>query len=272
MKFLNLIKKIEKGKTFLLMLVVGSGFLLFTLLPLFFNDWQVEGSMWVSFLFGAAGLAMIVISIINLKKVLTTTLEENNYFDKVDKNVDPEVVERIRTSTSPVDEYYFHFCGKLNQSYILETPEREPVYEFICDKMGIVNQYVFTFKNHLTGEETSHNVSHTVSTSYGGENYSIVDTSYFKIDDQNIWDYIADMGYSVEPYLDSLMFSFRIRHYGVEVADLKAAGTNILEQYEDRGGLRDVPMMQGLYRVSCRDEDIEAVAIIAFAVSRVQVV
>ena len=58
MKFLNLIKKIEKGKTFLLMLVVGSGFLLFTLLPLFFNDWQVEGSMWGSFLFGAAGLAM----------------------------------------------------------------------------------------------------------------------------------------------------------------------------------------------------------------------
>ncbi|MBR0137572.1 MAG: hypothetical protein IJM15_04115, partial [Erysipelotrichaceae bacterium] len=258
MKFLNLIKKFEKAKTNLLILIVGIGFLAFTLLPKILPNWTSDTSPLVDIAFAGAGIAMIVFSLLGLKNVATTSLEETNYFDKVDKNVDPEVVERIRTSTSPVKDYYFHYCGKLNQSYVLETPEREPAYEINCDKMGMVNDYIFTFKNCLTGKEETRNVSHTITTSYGSESFSIVDKSYFKIDEKNIWEYIAEMGYSVDPYLDPVAFSFKVRHYGVEVADLKAAGTNILPAYEGKGGLRDVAMSSGLYKVSCRDEDVEA--------------
>ena len=272
MKFLNLIKKFEKAKTHLLMLIVGIGFILAALFPMILPGWTSDNSPMMDFIFAVVGIALVIFAFLGLKNVATTTLEEANYFDKVDKNVAPEIVERIRTSTSPVNDYYFHYCGKLNQSYVLETPERKPVYEINCDKVGVASDYVYTFKNCITGKEETKKVSHTVSTSYGSDNFSIVDKSYFKIDGKNIWEYIAGMGYSVDPYPDPVEFSFRVRHYGIEVANLKVAGTNILPEYEGKGGLRDVAMSSGLYRVSCRDEDVEAVAVIAFAVSRVQIV
>ncbi|MBQ6654387.1 MAG: phage holin family protein [Erysipelotrichaceae bacterium] len=273
MKFLNLLKKYEKGSTHFVMLLVGIGFLVFTILPLVLPSWSSDSSPLMSIIFALVGLVMIVFGFRGLKNVATTTLEQTNYFDQVDKGaVDPAVIEAIRSSNSPLKDYYFHYCGKLNQSYILETTDREPTYEINCDKMGMVNDFIFTFKNHLTGKEFTSNVTHTMTVSYGSDNFSLVDKSYFKIDGKNIWEYIAEMGYSVEPYLDPVAFSFRIRHYGVEVADLKCAGTNVLPQYEGKQGLRNVAMSSGLYRVSCRDEDVEAVAIIAFAVSRVQII
>ena len=274
MKFLNLLKKAQKGSFNFVALLVGVGFVAFSLLPYIMpNTFTTESSPLVSIITAVIGAVMIFFGVRGLKDVTTTSLKETNYFDKVDMGAaDPQVVEQIRTSTEEQKDYYFHFCGKLNQSYIMETTAREPVYEFNCDKISLLKDFVFTFKNHLNGHEEAHNVSHTVTTSYGDDSFSIVDKSWFNIDGKNIWEYIADMGYSVEPYLDPVAWSFRIRHYGVEVAQLKAAGTNILEQYEDKKGLRDVAMMAGLYRVSCRQSDAEAVAIIAFAVSRVQII
>ena len=274
MKFLNILKKLNKGSFHLGLLMVGVGFMVFTLLPVIFPDqWSTDSSPTVNIITGVAGLAMTVFAIIGLKNVTTTTIEENNYFDKVDNSaVKPEEVEKIKSSTSPVMNCYFHYCGTLNQSYILETTDREPVIEINCDKVGLVNDFIFTFKNHITGEEVTRNVSHTITTSYGSDEYSLVDKSYFKIDNKNIWEFIGEMGYSVEPYLESLAWSARIRHLGVEVADLKAAGTNVLPQYDGKEGLRDLPLSGGLYRVTCRKEDVEAVAIIAFAISRVQII
>jgi len=274
MKFLGIIKKLQRGGFYLGLLVVGLGFLVFTLLPVLMpGTWTTDSSPLTSILTGVIGVVAIVIAVIKLRKVFTTSLEEENYFNKVNTaSVDPSVVEAIRKSDSPVIDCYFHYCGKLNQSYILETTDRQPVVEINCDKMGIVNDFIFTFKDHLTGKEFSSKVSHTVTSSYGSDNFSLVDSSYFKIDGQVIWDYIAEMGYSVEPYPDPVAFSYRIRHYGVEVTELKAAGTNILPQYEGKEGLRDMPLGGGLFKVSCREEDAFAVAMIAFAVSRVQVV
>ena len=273
MKFFSVLKKYEKGTTYLLMLVVGLGFLVFTILPLISPNWSSDSSPLMNVAFCAAGIGMIVFGALGMKKVFTTSLREENFLDKVDTaSVDPQVVEEIRKSDSPVIDCYFHFCGKLNQSHILETTDRKPVVEINCDKIGLVNDFIFTFRNHLTGEESSHNISHTVTTSYGSESFSVVDKSYFNIDGKNIWEYIGEMGYSIDPYLDPVIFSYKIRHYGVEVADLKAAGTNILPQYEGKEGLRDVAMGGGLFKVSCREEDAFAVALIAFSVSRVEIV
>lgn len=273
MKFLGIIKKLQRGGFYLGLLAVGLGFLVFTLLPVLMpGTWTTDSSPLTSIITGVIGAVAIVIAVIKLRKVFTASLEEENYFNKVNTaSVDPSVIEAIRKSDSPVIDCYFHYCGKLNQSYILETTDRKPVVEINCDKMGVVNDFIFTFKDHLTGKEFTSNVSHTLTRSYGSDNFSIVDKSYFKIDGKDIWEYIGDMGYSVEPYPDPIAFSYRIRHYGVEVTDLKAAGTNILPQYEGKEGLRDMPLGGGLFKVSCREEDAFAAAMIAFAVSRIQV-
>jgi len=275
MKFYNLLKKIEQGGFYLGLLLVGLAFVVINLLPIFLPGQFIDttGNPLLSYGMIGIGLLAIIFAVYNLKKRMSKSLDEMNYFDKVDKSAaDPEVIEQIQNSDEPQKEYYFHFCGKLNQSYILETPNRKPIYEINCDKMGIVNQYIYTFKNRLTGKSFTSKVSHTTTTEYGTENFGLIDQSYFKVDGKNIWDMIGEKGYSVEPYLDKIAFSYHVKHYGIHVADIVAAGTNILEQYEGAGGLRDVAMTQGIYRVYCRESDIDGVALIAFAVSRVEIV
>ena len=44
------------------------------------------------------------------------------------------------------------------------------------------------------------------------------------------------------------------------------------KEYEGKGGLRDIAMMEGLYRIYCRESDVDACALIAFAVARVQII
>ena len=273
MKFLNFFKKLQKGGFHLGLLLVGIAFVAFNVLPYILPDkFSNDMSPAVKILFILIGLGAIIFAIRGLKDVTTTSLKDANYFDKTDTaEVKPEEIERIRNNDEPVKDYYFRFCGKLNQSYILETIDRQPVYEFNCDKIGVVNEYVYTFKNHISGNEFTANISHTVTTSYGDDTFSLVDKSYFKINGQNIWEYIGNMGYSTEPYLSGPAFSFLVKHYGVEVADLKAAGANILPGHEE-SMIGKIPGNAGLYRVSCKDEDVEAVAIIAFAVSRVQII
>ena len=59
------------------------------------------------------GLAAAIFGIYNIIKVFRTTPEEANYFDKVNTaEVDPKIVEGIKNSGEPTEEYYFHFCGR----------------------------------------------------------------------------------------------------------------------------------------------------------------
>lgn len=274
MKFVNVLKKIQGAFFFIGLTIVGCGFVIFNLLPIIMPDkWTDETNnpvMTIAFI--VMGLAAAIFGIYNIIKVVKTTPEEANYFDKVNTaEVDPKVVEGIKNSGEPTEEYYFHFCGKLNQSYIMETPDRKPVYEMNCDKMGVINDYIYTFKSHVSGDEFTCNISHTITTSTDSGGLELVQNSYFNIDGMKIWDYIGQMGYSIEPYIDGIAFSYKVKHYGVEVAEIKAAGTNILEEYEGKGGLRDIAMMEGLYRIYCRESDVDACALIAFAVARVQI-
>ena len=273
-KFLNVIKKIQKVIFFIGLFIVGSLFFIFSLLPLISDEWTSDGNTLTTVIFMVLGLVVAVIGLIFTIRGLKTSTDEMNYFNKVEvEEVSPEVIESIRNSQEPQDEYYFHFCGKLNQSYIMETLDRKPIFECNCDRMGVVKPYLYTFKSHITNDEWTSEITHTVTQSYGSDNgVSVVDKSYFKIDGMIIWDYIGQKGYSIEPYLDTVAWSFKVNHYGIHVADIKVAGANILEKYEGQDGLRNIPASKGLYRVYCRESDIDAVAMIAFAVSRIEVI
>lgn len=170
-------------------------------------------------------------------------------------------------------DYYFHWTGKLNQSYVLETPAREAVYEAICDHIGVLRPYRYTFINRKTGTSRQHKVSHTVTTGSGNgmedSSFFIVESSRFKIDDVDNWEYLNSLGYSVEPKRSGIRLNFDVLHHGVPVAFLEAAGVNILKDGA-KNPLGDKLPGTGLYKVSCMDADLEAVFMACFCVSRVE--
>lgn len=179
-----------------------------------------------------------------------------------------EEIEAVANNKEPLKEYYFHFNGKLNQSYVLETTDRKPVVTMNCDKIGILSKFKFTFKNELTGKETNYEVGHTTTVSSGAGSLMIPCKSTFKVNGQDVLKLIASMGYSIVSKIEGLKLNFDICHLGVVVASLEAGGVNIAKG-KDHGTLGNLPT-QGVFTVKAKESDLDAIALIAFAVSRIE--
>ena len=222
----------------------------------------VNNSTFVSIIFLLVGIGATTLSIIKIIK--TIKQKDINEFNKVDfSQVSQDKIDSIKNNQEEEKEYYFHFTGTTNQSYILETLDRKPIYEAICDKIGIVSKYKFTFINHLTGKKDEHLVSHVVSSSYD----NFVTSSNFKIDDINVWDILGNEGYSLEPHFNGLKSYFEILHYGIKVAKIELSGTNA---YKDGANklLGNIPI-KGMFKVYAKESDIDMVFLCAFILSKV---
>ncbi len=233
---------------------------------------QTKGGEVIPYIFLVIGIIAIVISILKIvagKK----KLDSNSPFDITQTHANTFHVEQERRDDSPMKDYYFHWTGKMNQSYILETPDRKPVYEAICDHMGVVTPYKYTFINRITGKSHEHKVSHTITSSYGrsSENSRVaaVTSSSFKIDGIDNWEYLGKLGYSIVPKLNGIKLNFDVLYHGMPIVYLEAAGTNILSD-NAKTKLGDKLPGPGLYKLSCKDEDIEGVFLACFCASRVE--
>ncbi len=221
-----------------------------------------NNSLMVTIIFIAVGVAAILLSI--YKIVITIKKKDINEFNRVDmSNVSSSEIEKVKSNNEEEKEYYFHFTGASNQSYILETMDREAVYEARCDKVGIVSKYKFTFINHLTGKEEEHSVSHVLTSSFD----SFVTSSNFKVDDVNVWDILGKEGYSLDPHLNGFKSYFDVARYGVKVAKIELAGTSAYKEGASKL-FGDVPI-KGMFKVYCKDSDIDIVFLCAFILSKV---
>ena len=222
----------------------------------------VDNNIILDIVFLVVGVGASVLSVIKIISVIKK--KDINEFNRVDMSkVSETELEKIKNNKEEEKEYYFHFTGTANQSYVLETMDREPVYEARCDKVGIINKSKFTFINHLTKEEKEHLVSHVMTTSFD----SFVTSSNFKIDDVNVWDILSKEGYSLEPHFNGLKSCFDIFKYGIKVAKIELAGTNAYKEGTNKF-LGNVPI-KGMFKVYCKDSDIDMVFICAFILSKV---
>ena len=218
-------------------------------------------------IFLVVGIASVCLGVFLIVKTLKTSKKDANDFDKVKASDYSEAdVQKVLNDDQPENEYYFHFTGKLNQSFILETKEKTPVFEARCDKMGIVSKSKFTFVDSASGRETEHEISHTVSSSYN----DYVDSSYFKIDGVKCWDHLAKLGYSLEPGMkDITHFTYDVKRYGVKVGVIESAGGNVLK--EGKQTEKNLMSVRGIYIVRCKKTDIEGFFTACFILSRVEV-
>ena len=234
---------------------------------------QSPGGEYIPYVFLAIGVfafAFALIKIISEAKKVKEPSSENTA-----KAPAPERAKQTLSSDEPTKEYYFHWTGKLNQSYVLETMEREAVYEAICDHIGVFTPYRYTFANRLSGTSTEHKVSHTVTSSYGRDignvniSFSDMSSSRFKVDGVNNWDHLSSLGYSIEPERSGIKLNFNILRGGAAVAYLEAAGVNILKDGAESKLGEKLPGT-GLFKVSCRESDIEGVFFACFCLSRIE--
>ena len=228
----------------------------------------------IKYVFFGIGIVAVLVGLVMTVKTAKKKSEDMNYFDKVDKsNIDPAMVEEIKNNPEPTKEYYFHWRGKLNQSYILETPDRQPICEANCEKITLAKPFIFEFVDHISGRKKTCEVTHTLTSRYGvGDgnfSFSIPNSSSFKIDGENNWVYLGKKGYSVEPHLDGIKLNFDVLHLGVKVAELKAAGANILKDGEG-SKLGEALPATGLFKVYCKESDIPMVFMACFCASRVE--
>lgn len=220
----------------------------------------------VPIIFLAVGLCVIAVGVVTLiKAVKEKDFDQQNQVDM--SNVSEEQILEIKENSEPSKQYYFHFCGKMNQSYVLETPERMPIITMNCEKVGVINKSKFVFTNKITLSSKEYEVGHTTTVSYGGGGFSIPVKSSFKINNEDVFKLIASKGYSIESKIEGLSLNFDISHYGVLVATLRAGGANIAKGGKSKLG--EIPTV-GVFTVEAKESDLDMVALIAFAVSRVE--
>ena len=221
-----------------------------------------NNSLIVNLIFLGVGIACVVGSIVKI--IILIKKKDINEFNKVDMSkASSEKIASIKNSTEEENEYYFHFTGSAGQDYILETMDRKPVYEAICDKVGIVSKSEFTFVNHLTNKKTKHLVSHVTSESFD----NFVTSSKFKIDDVNVWDILGKEGYSLVPHFKGLKSYFEVLHYDVPVAKIELAGTKSSSD-NSKKILGNIPI-KGMFKVYAKESDIEMVFLCSFILSKV---
>lgn len=234
------------------------------------NEVSLPGGEWVPYLFFGLGVVIVAIGVVLAVKTLSDK-STNAQFDQVDTtNVPQEEVARIANSNEQSGKYLFYFAGKLNQGYVLADENHTQIIVAECEKVQLFKPTHYTLTDNRTGNSTEHDLGHTTTISYGFNNVSIPTNSSFKIDGKDCWQFLADMGYSLEPHLQGITLNFDVKHYGVPVAFVRSAGSNILPQRQDKQSkLGNIPT-QGLYRIDCPPSELEAVFWVCVIISRVE--
>ena len=221
---------------------------------------------------GAAGIVAVIIGAVQLVKGIKKPAESYSQYNKVDEqSVDPDLAEEVRNNNEPMNDYVFHFTGKLNQSYIMKDKFGTPVYEGVCEGVKLVKDTTFTFRNLRTGASSEKQIGHTVTKSIGhGEfNFRTTISSAFSIDGENNWDYLAKQGYGFDFSLRGLTCCFDVKHHGVSIGHIETAGSEVMNEKYENNPLGKVPT-NGIYRIRCQESEIEAMFMICFCITKTE--
>lgn len=216
--------------------------------------------------FCVIGVGAFCFGLIRLIKDIKTPSSELSQYDRV-KEIDNTEAEKIRNNNEIMQDYVFHFTGKMNQSYVMKDKNGIPVFEGNSEGVRIFKATKFEFKNLITGESSEKMIGHTISETIGTENFSNTINSSFKIDGLNNWDYLASRGYGFNFSLKGIKCHYDVRHHGVNIGYIETAGTEVMNEKYKNNPLAKLPS-NGIYRVQCQQSEIEMMFMICFCVTK----
>lgn len=222
--------------------------------------------------FMALGIIVAIAGIVSTVKTLKTPAKSLNQYDRVDLSQIVATKEQLaERKNQDEEEFVFHYTGKGNQSYVMKDSHGEPVYEAICEKMTAVRDTEFTFRDHITGEESTKMVSHTITkTMDTGFFVGPIDiSSTFGVNNQDVWDVIAADGYGFHFGLHGLALHFDVERWGQSAGFAELGGTGLMNPKYKNNPLGKIPT-NGIFKVRCRRCDIPGFFMICFAVTKTE--
>ncbi len=227
-----------------------------------------EGGAAIPYVVLAAGLAALGFGAAKIGGALKQPAAELNEFNQVDySRVTPEQAASVNTE-EPWEKYYYHFTGKMNQSAVLETQDgrREVCYAEQM-KMTALKPFIYEFRSRRTLKNVTREIGHTVSVTTGSvAGFRMPIKKSFTIDGVNNWEYLGSLGYSLEMQMQGLKPCFRVYRWGVEVASIETAGTDILKDGKD--SLVGKLPTNGLFKVECAPSEADGVFLVCFCLDR----
>ena len=208
---------------------------------------------------GAVMILGAVIAFLRIKKQNRKPLTEEESAAKMASVSAPKFDNMTDT------KLFFHFYGKLNQSYLVEDREGQHVFELNMVKFGLGSD-TFEFNDIEHSYKREVKVGKVVTSENNGWTIS----SRFKIDGVNCWDYLKDRGYELKHHLGGLTLTY----YELFQFDKLVAKITPCE-YKDpwnEESSRILRMGNGVFRLEIIDANLEDVVIAAFIAARVNLV
>ena len=197
---------------------------------------------------------------------------------KVEKNATASTLQQneniLSNNESNISntDLFFHFTGKMHQSYSVEDKLGKVYFECNLIKFNLIGASQYEFIDVTTHNKKQLKIGKTFTSSSESGILFVGDTlsSSFKINGVNCWDYVADAGYEIKHLLEGKT----IIHYGIfkdnkKVADIVPA--NIKDPF-NKESKNFMHMGKGCYRLEILNANLDDIVMIAFIISRTEIV
>jgi len=216
-------------------------------------------------------LAMLAIGVFRLIKIIKLPkVIEKTKNHIISTNPDPDFLLGFKPTLGEdnYNEYYFRFSGKANQGHLMETPEREKVYEAVLEKFNLLSKCPYMFNDYVNEVSHEHYIGKT--TTSGGGN-TLTDRSYFNFDGEDMYTLLHKNGYTIDTdILNKLMHAkYTLRYDGNVIGYINTSGTNILPNVKNNF-VSSKLHSNGLFVIQCKRENVPILFLTALYIGRTE--
>lgn len=228
---------------------------------------EAENGIVFPIVFMIAGIVACILSVfmvirrIKLIKKIKPLTEEEVKANEAKFAVNTPYIENIQN-----EKFFFHFGGKLNQSYFVENQSGETVYQCLLRKFNLFGANTFEFIDVKNKYSKMVKIGKVLNTS----DNDITVGSSFKIDGVRCWDYLRERGYEIKQMLNGKTI-LRNELYKLNKLVANIYLCDIKDPFNE-DSKKIFRMGNGAYRLEIIDAKLEDVVMAAFIITQVEVV
>ena len=167
---------------------------------------------------------------------------------------------------------FFHFGGKMNQSFFVEDKNGNKKYECKLVKFNPFGANTFDFVDVENNYIKTFKIGKTITTTSDGGMPIVGDIldNHFNINGTNCWEYLHQRGFEIKHFLfESDLMRYELTKSGNLIAKIFPANIKDPFNEESRNILR---MGRGVYRLEILDAALEDVVMAAFIISQLEMI